>query len=112
MKSNRVFLSHILAEANFLIERTRTLSLNEFAADDVITRACTRSVEIIGEAVKNLSPEFRKAHGHVDWQRIAGMRDRLIHGYFDVDQTILWDVIQHRVPELKQHVEELLKRER
>jgi uncharacterized protein with HEPN domain len=112
MKSNRVFLSHILAEANFLIERTRILSFAEFAADDVITRACTRSVEIIGEAVKTLSPEFRKTHGHVEWQRIAGMRDRLIHGYFDVDQAILWDVIQGRVPEPKQHVEELLKSER
>ncbi|MCX6550904.1 MAG: DUF86 domain-containing protein [Acidobacteria bacterium] len=111
MKSNKVFLSHILAEANFLIARTQTLSFAEFAADDVLTRACTRSVEIIGEAVKNLSPEFRKAQGHVEWQRIAGMRDRLIHGYFDVDQTILWDVIQHRVPELRRHVEELLKRE-
>jgi uncharacterized protein with HEPN domain len=111
MKSNKVFLSHILAEANFLIARTQTLSFAEFADDDVLTRACTRSVEIIGEAVKNLPPEFRKAHGHVEWQRIAGMRDRLIHGYFDVDQTILWDVIQHRVPELKRDVEELLKRE-
>ena len=104
MKSNRVFLSHILAEANFLIERTRTLAFAEFAADDVITRACTRSVEIIGEAVKNLSAEFRKTHGHVEWQRIAGMRDRLIHGYFDVDLVILWDVIRHRIPELKEHV--------
>jgi uncharacterized protein with HEPN domain len=111
MKSNSVFLSHILAEANFLIERTRTLGFAEFAADDTITRACTRSVEIIGEAVKNLSPEFRKAHGHVEWQRIAGMRDRLIHGYFDVDEAILWDVIQHRVPELKEQVEALLKSE-
>jgi uncharacterized protein with HEPN domain len=111
MKSNRVFLSHILAEANFLIERTRSLGFAEFAADDVITRACTRSVEIIGEAVKNLPPEFRKAHGQVEWQRIAGMRDRLIHGYFEVDLAILWDVIQHRVPELRQQVDELLKRE-
>jgi uncharacterized protein with HEPN domain len=85
MKSDKVFLSHILAEANFLIARAQTLSLSKFAADDVLTRACTRSVEVIGEAVKNLSPEFRRVHGHVEWQRIAGMRDRLIHGYFDVD---------------------------
>ena len=49
MKSNKVFLSHIIAEANFPIARTQTLSLAEFAADDTITRACTRSVEIIGE---------------------------------------------------------------
>lgn len=111
MKSDKVFLRHILAEANFLLDRTRTLPFDEFTGDDVLTRACTRSVEVIGEAVKKLSPEFRKAHMHVEWQRIAGMRDRLIHGYFDVDQAILWDVIQRRVPELKQQVEELLKSE-
>jgi len=67
MKSNKVFLSHILAEATFLIECTRSLSFVEFAADAVITRACTRSVEIIGEAVKNLSPGFRTAHSYVEW---------------------------------------------
>lgn len=112
MKSDSVFLRHILDEINFLLERTQSLEFGQFTADDVLTRACTRSVEIIGEAVKNLSSEFRKTHGHVEWQRIAGMRDRLIHGYFDVDLTILWDVVQHRVPELKQHVEALLKSER
>ncbi len=112
MKSDSVFLRHILDETNFLLERTRTLEFDQFKADDVLTRACTRSVEIIGEAVKNLSAEFRKTHGHVEWQRIAGMRDRLIHGYFSVDLAILWDVVQHRIPELKQHVEELLRSER
>ena len=95
-----------------MLERTGGLDLEQFVANGLLTRACARSVEIIGEAVKNLSPEFRKKHGHVEWQRIAGMRDRLIHGYFDVDSTILWDVIQHRVPELKQQVKELLDSER
>ena len=111
MKSDRVFLRHVLDETNFLMDRTRSLDFDTFTADDVLIRACTRSVEIIGEAVKNLSSEFRKKHGYVEWQRIAGMRDRLIHGYFDVDLGILWDVIQHRIPELKQQVEELLRSE-
>ena len=109
MKSDSVFLRHILDETNFLLERTRGLDFDQFKTDDVLTRACTRSVEIIGEAVKNLSAEFRKTHGHVEWQRIAGMRDRLIHGYFNVDLAILWDVVRHRIPELKQHVENLLR---
>lgn len=111
MKSDSVFLGHILDETNFLLERTRSLQFDQFTADDVLTRACTRSVEIIGEAVKNLSAEFRKTHADVEWQRIAGMRDRLIHGYFDVDLVILWDVIRHRIPELEQHIEELLRSE-
>ena len=108
MKSDEVFLRHILVEADFLLERTGRLAVDAFVADAVLTRACSRSVEIIGEAVKKLSPDFRKKHGHVDWQRIAGMRDRLIHGYFDVDLAILWDVIRNRIPELKRQVEQLL----
>lgn len=108
MKSDSVFLHHILDEINFVLERTGGLDFEQFVANGLLTRASARSVEIIGEAVKNLSPEFRKKSSHVEWQRIAGMRDRLIHGYFDVDPAILWDVIQHRVPELKRQVEELL----
>jgi uncharacterized protein with HEPN domain len=99
----------MLDEINFLLRRTEALEFDAFVADDVLVRACTRSVEIIGEAVKHLSPEFRKTHGQIEWQRIAGMRDRLVHGYFDVDLAILWDVIQHRIPELKREVEEVLQ---
>jgi uncharacterized protein with HEPN domain len=108
MKSDEVFLRHILDEADFLLERTQGLNVDAFVTDAVLTRACSRSVEIIGEAVKKLSTEFRSKHRHVDWQRIAGMRDRLIHAYFDVDLAILWDVIRNRIPELKREVERLL----
>ena len=108
----RDYLRHILVEVEYLLDQSQGLSFDRFAADETLRRAFVRSLEVIGEAVKNLSSEFRKTHGHVKWQRIAGMRDRLIHGYFDVDLTILWDVVQHRIPELKQHVEELLKSER
>lgn len=108
MKSDEVFLRHILDEANFLLERTQGLDFDTFATDPVLVRACARSLEIVGEAVKKLSTEFRRKHSHVDWQKIAGMRDRLIHGYFDVDLAILWDVIRNRIPELQRHVERLL----
>jgi uncharacterized protein with HEPN domain len=57
MKSDNVFLRHILDEINFLLDGTRTLDFDKFTADEVLTRACTRSVEIIGEAVKNLSAD-------------------------------------------------------
>jgi len=82
-----------------------------FVADDVLRRACARSLEIIGEAVKNVSPQLRKTHRDVEWAKIAGLRDKLIHGYFDVDLGILWDVIQKRLLPLKQQVEELLRQD-
>ena len=111
MKSDEVFLSHILDELDFLLKRTGGMDFDEFVADDVLRRACARSLEIIGEAVKNISPHFRKKHKDVEWTKIAGLRDKLIHGYFDVDLGILWDVIQKRLLPLKEQVEELLRQE-
>ena len=109
MKSNEVFLKHILDEVDFLLKQTGGIGFNEFAADDVLKRACARSLEIIGEAVKNISPDFRKKHKDIEWVKIAGLRDKLIHDYFDVDLAILWDVIQQRLAPLKEQVEKLLQ---
>lgn len=111
MKSDEVFLRHILDELDFLLKRTGGIDFDAFVADDVLRRACARSLEIIGEAVKNVSPQLRRKHKDVEWTKTAGFRDKLIHGYFDVDLGILWDVIQTRVPPLKQQVEELLRQE-
>ena len=74
---------------DFLLKRTGGIAFDAFAADDVLRRACARSLEIIGEAVKNISPHLRKKHKDVEWTKIAGLRDKLIHGYFDVDLGIL-----------------------
>ncbi len=108
MKSDEVFLRHILEELDFLLKRTGGIDFDAFVADDVLRRACARSLEIIGEAVKNISPDLRKQHEHIEWAKIAGLRDKLIHGYFDVDLGILWDVIQKRLLPLKKQVEGLL----
>lgn len=82
MKSDEVFVAHILDELNFLLRRTGGLHYETFARDETLTRACVRSLEVIGEAVKNLSPDFRRRHKDFEWKKIAGLRDRLIHGYF------------------------------
>lgn len=81
----RDYLRHILAEVEYLLDQSRTLTYERFAADETLRRAFVRSLEIIGEAVKNLPDEFRASHPEVAWCPIAQMRDRLIHGYFGVD---------------------------
>lgn len=62
MKSDKVFLQHILDEAVFLVEHTAAISFEQFIKDEILKRACARSLEVIGEAVKNLSPQFRRRH--------------------------------------------------
>lgn len=59
-----------------------------------------RQLEIVGEAVKRLSPELQRSHSTVPWSQIAKMRDKLIHDYFGVDLQIVWDTAQVDVPRL------------
>src|SRR5436190_24251830 len=101
MKSDSVFLRHILDEIDFLLRRFDAIDFDTFLSDDTLKRASARSFEIIGEAVKNLSSEFRTDHDHIDWSKIAGLRDKLIHHYFDVSWNILWDAVKQKLPEFK-----------
>lgn len=71
-----------------------------FLRDTKTQDAVIRNIEIIGEAAKRLSAEFRKAHGDIRWPEIAGMRDRLVHNYFGVNWEIVWDVVRTKLPEL------------
>ena len=110
MKSNEVFLRHVLDEIPFLLEHTQALSFDDLMQDAVLQRACARSFEIMGEAVKNVSTDFRRKHKEIDWKNIAGMRDKLIHQYFGVNWNILWDVIKEKLPAVKVHLEKILER--
>lgn len=90
------------------IERyTRNLGYDAFLAETMVQDAVVRNLEIIGEAAKNLSSEFRKTHKTIRWQDIAGMRDRLIHHYEGVNWSIVWDVIKSKLPELKARLGEM-----
>src|SRR4030042_3596655 len=108
MKHNQVFLNHILDEINFLIKETEGKKFEEFIKNEVLKRACSRSLEIIGEAVKNLSNDFKKVHKGIEWKKIAGLRDKMIHGYFGVNWDIVWDVIKNQIPKLKEQVDSIL----
>lgn len=109
MKTDKIFLKHILDEIKFLQKETKGLTFEQFMENDLLKKACTRSLEIIGEAVKNLSPDFRKRHRDIEWKKIAGMRDKIIHFYFGVNWDIVWDVIERRIPKLKEQIEGIVE---
>ena len=91
--SSLEYLRHILDEAAYLTCCSQGLSREEFLQNDTLERAFVRSLEIIGEATKNVSADIRLRYSHIDWRAMAAMRDRLIHGYFGVDYDIVWDVV-------------------
>ncbi|MGO8693493.1 MAG: DUF86 domain-containing protein [Rectinemataceae bacterium] len=84
------------------------MTLDEFLVNETLKRAFARSLEIIGEAVKQLSTEIILENHNIDWRRIAGMRDKLIHGYFSVDYSLVWDIVINKIPEFRMNIEYLL----
>lgn len=110
-RSEIEYLRHIQDEAQYLVEASREVSWQEFSNDETLKRAFVRSIEVIGEATKNLSTETRDRYPDVEWRAMAGMRDRLVHGYFGVDYEIVWEVATEKAPQLGEAIGVILEEE-
>lgn len=108
-KDPKVFLQHIHESIEEIERNLRHCAKEEFLSTIPLQDAVVRRLEIMGEAVKNLSPSFRKKQSGIRWKDIAGMRDVLIHGYFGVDYDLVWKICKKDVPVLKKQIAGLLK---
>ena len=108
MKRPEVYLRHILDECDFLMKESDNIKFEDFINDTVLEHAFIRSLEIIGEAVKNLPSNLKEKYPHIPWKNIAGMRDILIHEYFGVDYDIVWKTIKEEIPKLRDEIYKIL----
>ncbi len=107
MKDDSIYIDHILASIDRIINYISDLDLSTFLNDLKTQDAVVRQLEIIGEATKKISYEFRKDNPSIPWADMAGMRDRLIHDYIDVDFEIVWKTVTESIPQLKELMTEL-----
>jgi uncharacterized protein with HEPN domain len=98
-----------LDEIDYVLSQVVGTEFDSFRGDPTLTRAFVRSLEIIGEATKKLPDEIRAKQPDIEWRKVAGMRDRLIHDYFGVDYTIVWDVATNKLPDLRAKLSTLLE---
>lgn len=108
MKDNHVYLQHI-SDAIQKIESYISIGRETFLSTSHWQDATIRQLEIIGEATKQLSEEFRSKYSNIPWKRIAGLRDILIHNYLGTDITAVWEITQKNIPELKKQIQTILK---
>ena len=104
-----LYLRHVLDAINTIEEYLQGVDEEHFKATRLLQDGTIREIEIIGEAVKNVSKDIRKSYPEVPWQDIAGMRDKLIHGSFGVDIEKVWDSAKEDLPVLKEQVKGILK---
>lgn len=108
MPSNLELLKHILDETTFVLNVTEEKKQEVVISDPLLSRAIIRSLEIIGEACTKIDPDFKTLHPQIEWRKMSGTRNRLIHDYFGVDYDIVWDIIVTKLPDLKEQLEEII----
>ncbi len=107
MKDNRACLFHVPDAIERIFQYTQR-GLEDFFKDPKTQDAVVRNLEIIGEAVKNISTALKAAYPDIPWRRIAGMRDKMIHEYVGVNLQLVWDVAQQELPAFQRKVDEIL----
>lgn len=101
-------LHHILDAAREAVAFSHGRSREALSADRMLNLSLVRLLEIIGEAARGISPTFRAAHPEIPWQKMAAMRDRLVHGYFDIDLDVVWETVTEDLPPLIEQLDEII----
>ena len=103
-----VRLRHMLEAARQAVTIVNGRARADLDSDELLSLALARLLEILGEAASKVSREFRAKHSDMPWVQMIGARNRLIHGYFDVDADIVWNIVTDDLPPLLAELESLV----
>jgi uncharacterized protein with HEPN domain len=106
-RDDSLLIGDIIESGNKILDYTAFLSFEEFISDSKTVDAVIRNFEIIGEAANRLSEELKDNNPDIDWHRIRGFRNRIIHDYFGIDYTIVWQIKESYLPGLLEKLEGL-----
>lgn len=106
-RSTELLIDDIIKSARKILAYTIDSSFEQFIADEKTIDAVVRNFEIIGEAANRLPEDFKDAHTDIDWFRIKGFRNRIVHAYFGIDYTIVWNIKETFLPSLLMQLEAL-----
>lgn len=109
LKNDNIFLEHILESINLIQTHVKGLKFSDFADSWPLLDASIHRIEVIGEAANKVSDSFKKKHKDIPWKDIVGMRNFLIHEYFNVDDKEVWRTIKKDLPYLKKMIKNILK---
>ncbi|WP_375579788.1 DUF86 domain-containing protein [Marivirga tractuosa] len=105
-----LLLGDMLQSAYKIKKYTENLNFQSFENDDKTIDAVVRNFEIIGEASNRIDPDFKLNNPEIEWNRLRGFRNRIVHEYFGVDNEIIWDIIQYYLDELIHWLEMIIKK--
>lgn len=98
---DRERLNHMLAAIDRILRYTDGKSYAELMTDDLMYYAVVKNIEIIGEAANMLTPDFVALHPDTPWKQVRGMRNYIVHEYFQIDDVVVWDVVSNNLKPLR-----------
>lgn len=99
-RNPQLYIHDIIKSCQRIMLYVEEYDYNKFCQDEKTYDAVIRNIEIIGEATKNLPVEIKTSYPNIEWKKIAGLRDIVVHAYFGIDNIILWDIIESKIPAL------------
>lgn len=110
MKDDLVWIRHIRDEIIFLRKIVKDRTFDDLIHDDYFSHAVRSAIEVIGEAAKNVPDTIKEQHQDIPWREMAALRDKIIHGYFRIDYSIVWNVITEDLPKVEPKISLLLEK--